>query len=132
MNIDATFTAYTILVAEHLPFNPATAEATRATFLKRASLTSWEQLQVRGEPRAQLLGAFEAALAPLAALLSADASGPFFSGARATYADIIVGGWLNMFAQTMPEEEWKAVRRWHGGAFAALHDALQADYFVCD
>jgi hypothetical protein len=44
---------------------------------------------------------------------------------------LVVGGWLNMFSVTLPEQEWKDFRSWHDGVFARLHDALQQDYFVC-
>ncbi|ELR11339.1 glutathione S-transferase family protein, putative [Acanthamoeba castellanii str. Neff] len=93
-HVDATFSAHVVLVAQYLPFNPNTAEAVRALFVKRAHLRSWDDI-------------------------------------CATYADLIVGGWLNMLSATMPEEEWKDFRTWHSGVFARLHDALQENYFEC-
>jgi glutathione S-transferase len=51
--------------------------------------------------------------------------GPFLVGAKATYADIIVGGWLRMFSRTLPEGEWEQVRGWHDGLFGRLHDGLE-------
>lgn len=129
--VDATFTAHVALAAERMPFNPETAEAVGALFAKRARLASWDQVRVPREARGRMLAAFEADLASLAQLFAVNPAGPYLEGARATYADMIVGGWLNMLSVTLPEEEWSALKGWHGGAFGRLHDALQADYFEC-
>jgi glutathione S-transferase len=75
--------------------------------------------------------AFKAALTSLAQLFLVNEKGPYLEGKQATYADLIVGGWLNMLSITMPKEEWKDFRTWHGGVFAQLHDALQEIYFEC-
>ena len=131
VNVDATFTAHVGLVAEYMPFNPASADAVRATFAKRAHLASWDDLRVRGEARERLRAAFKEGLAPLAEFYAVNDGGPFLEGERATYADMIVGGWLNMVACTMPASEWEDFRAWHGGVFGRLHDALQADYWEC-
>jgi hypothetical protein len=40
LHIDATFSAYVVLVGQYLPFNPNTAEATKTLFVKRAHLNS--------------------------------------------------------------------------------------------
>jgi glutathione S-transferase len=130
-HVDATFTANVVLVAQYLPFNPSTTEAVRALFVKRASLNSWEDLCVKGEVRQQLLAACKEGLTSLAELYKVNETGPYLEGREASYADMIVGGWLNMFSITMPQEEWEQLRSWHGGVFARLHDALQQDYFVC-
>jgi glutathione S-transferase len=130
-HVDATFTAHTALVAQFMPFNPASAEAVRALFAKRAHLSSWDALRFEGEARGRLREAFKADLASLALPFAAHAGGPYLEGARASYADLIVGGWLAMFAATMPREEWADFRSWHGGVFGRLHDALQEHYFVC-
>jgi glutathione S-transferase len=131
MHVDATFTAYVVLVSHYLPFNPDTAEAVQALFAKRAHLSSWDVLSVQGEAREQLKAAFKEALTSLAQLFTIHEDGPYLEGKRATYADLIVGGWLHMLAATMPEEEWKDFRTWHGGVFARLHDALKENYLVC-
>lgn len=130
-HIDATFTAHVALVGEHMPFNPATADRVRAMFAKRAHVGSWDDLCIRGEARRQLLAAFETALTSLARLYAVHGGGPYLEGGRATYADMIVGGWLVMLSATMPAAEWADFRTWHGGVFARLHDALQESYFVC-
>ena len=131
LHIDATFTAHTGLVGQYLPLNPNTAEAVKALFVKRAHLSSWDDICFQGETREQLKAGFKEALTSLAQLLMVHQSGPYLEGKQANYADLIVGGWLNMFSVTMPEEEWKDFRTWHGGVFARLHDALQKDYFRC-
>lgn len=129
-SVDATFTAYVTLVAHNMPFNPSTAEATRAMFAKRARLQSWDDVKVEGVARVAMRSAFKDGLASLAALFEGAPIGPFLEGARATYADCIIGGWLAMMAATMPADEWADFKTWHGGVFGRLHDALQ-QYFVC-
>lgn len=130
--VDATFTAHTILVAQYMPFNPDTAEGIKALFAKRAHLNSWKDVCIQGEARAQLTAAFKAALTSLADLFKVHENGPYLEGEDANYADLIVGGWLNMFSITLPREEWKDFRTWHDGVFAKLHDALQQNYFDCE
>ena len=131
VHVDSVFSAHVLLVCQYLPFNPSTAEAVKALFVKRAHLSSWDQLCVQGEAREQLKVAFKAALTSLGQLFMVHEDGPYLEGKRANYADLIVGGWLNMFSATMPEEEWKDFRTWHGGVFARLHDSLQENYFEC-
>jgi glutathione S-transferase len=131
VHIDATFSAHVGPFAEFLPFNPATAEAVKALFAKRAGLPSWDVLSVRGaEARRAALEAFRADLATLAGLFGAEGEdgGPFLEGERASYADLIVGGWLNMLEVVMPADEWVEFRGWYGGVFARLHDVLQERY----
>lgn len=136
-HVDATFSANTLLVAQRLPFNPATAEAVKALFAKRAHLNSWDDLSVQDDARPALMAALKEGVASLAALWGRNqdgeggeqGKGPFLDGERVTYADMIVGGWLNMLEITMPKEEWQEFRGWHGGVFGRLHDALQERYF---
>eukprot|EP00123_Amoebidium_parasiticum_P009050 comp19193_c0_seq1/m.21913 comp19193_c0_seq1/g.21913 ORF comp19193_c0_seq1/g.21913 comp19193_c0_seq1/m.21913 type:complete len:276 (-) comp19193_c0_seq1:359-1186(-) len=130
-HVDATFSANMILVGEFLPFNPDTAETVKALFAKRAHLRLWDDLSIRGEAREPLKAAFKEALTSLAQLFMVHKSGPYLEGERATYADLIVGGWLNMLSVTMPKEEWQEFRTWHDGVFARLHEALQENYFEC-
>jgi glutathione S-transferase len=131
VQVDATFSAYVVLVAEYMPFNPETADATKATFVKRAHLNSWSDLSVQGEARTQLRAAFQVALKSLAELFMVNEGGPYLEGEKANYADLIVGGWLNMMSVCMPEEEWREFRGWHGGVFGRLHDALKENYWTC-
>jgi glutathione S-transferase len=130
-HVDSTFTANVVLVAQYMPFNPETAEAVKVMFVKRAHLNSWEDLCIHGEMRQQLMAGFQQGLTSLAELYRVNELGPYLEGARATYADLVVGGWLNMLSATMPTGEWKEFRTWHGGVFAQLHDALQQHYYVC-
>lgn len=131
VNVDATFTAHTVLVGQYLPFNPETAERVKAVFAKRAHLVSWEEVFIHGEAREQLKASFHEGLTSLAQLFKVHETGPYLEGKEANYADLIVGGWVNMLSTTLPEEEWREFRAWHGGVFARLHDALQENYFVC-
>ncbi|KAF1928610.1 uncharacterized protein M421DRAFT_420494 [Didymella exigua CBS 183.55] len=130
-HVDVTFTQHVLLVAYYMPFNPATEEATRECFLKRAKMDSWEQFKVEGEMREGIKASFKESLTSLAKLFTVNEDGPFLEGNEANYADLIVGGWLNMFSECMPSEEWKDFRTWHGGVFARLHDALHENYYVC-
>ncbi|KAH7400717.1 hypothetical protein DE146DRAFT_611102 [Phaeosphaeria sp. MPI-PUGE-AT-0046c] len=129
VHVDTTFTCYVGLVSYNLPFNPEKAEETRTLFIKRAHLKSWDDLAVEGEAREQLMAAFNKALTSLAELYMVNKSGPYLEGEVPNYADLIVGGWLNMFYMTMRKEEWEQVRTWHGGVFARLHDVLQEKYY---
>ena len=132
-HVDATFSAHVVLVCQYMPFNPSTADAAKALFAKRAHLSSWDEVCApgQGEAREQLSAAFKVALTSLAKLFTVHDTGPYLEGDQANYADLIVGGWLNMFSATMPMEEWKDFRTWHDGVFARLHDALQENYFEC-
>lgn len=130
VHVDTTFTSHMALVGYFLPFNPETADAVKALMAKRAHLNSWEDICIKGEAREPLKAAFKEGLTSLAQLYMVH-EGPYLEGKQANYADLIVGGWLNTFSITMPEEEWKDFRTWHGGVFARLHDALQENYFVC-
>jgi glutathione S-transferase len=130
-HVDTTFSSYVVLLAEYLPMNPSSADGVKAVFVKRAHLKSWDDLCIHGEARQQLMVAFNEALSSLAEMLAIHQSGPYLEGERPTYADMIVGGWLNMLSATMPEAEWKNFRTWHGGVFAHLHDSLQEKYFQC-
>jgi len=74
------------------------------------------------QEREKLFGRMRKALTGLAELFQ----GPFLRGERATYADMIVGGWLKFYSTTLPEAEWSEMRGWHGGVFGKLYDALEA------
>ena len=69
-------------------------------------------------------GAFKDMLGDLAQLFLRDKTGPFLLGQKATYADLIVGGWLRMSRVTLPASEWEELKGWHGGVFGQFHDAL--------
>ncbi|CAG8020553.1 unnamed protein product [Penicillium nalgiovense] len=123
VNVDAAFTTHVRLMAHGPAFDHAAAEETKAEFVRRAGVSCWEDLAVTGEQREKLLGSFREMLGGLAKLFGRN--GPFLLGDRANYADLIVGAWLRMASKTLPAEEWKLVRDWHGGVFGRLHDALE-------
>ncbi|ODM23387.1 hypothetical protein SI65_00976 [Aspergillus cristatus] len=124
-NVDAAFSAHVPLMVHGLPLDPATAEATKAEFVRRAGVSSWDDFAVSGEEREKLKNSFRDTLGDLAKLFLKDASGPFILGKQVSYADLIVGGWLRMMRGTLPGNEWEEARGWHGGVFGRLHDALE-------
>lgn len=113
------------LAVQNIPFDPATAEITKAEFVRRAGVSCWEDFTLVGEEREKVKTSLRNTLGELAKLFLRDTSGPFLLGTRASYADFIVGGWLRMMWGTLPASEWKELRSWHEGAFGRLHDALQ-------
>ncbi|KAH8434582.1 uncharacterized protein LDX57_012225 [Aspergillus melleus] len=129
-HVDAAFTAHTILNVMGLPFHPASAEASKAEFCRRAGMPSFEAFHVTGEARQAILASFEKTLGDLARLFVRDQSGPFIRGEKPCYADFIVGGWLRMFSVCAPPEEWEQVRGWHGGVFGKLFDGLRGFYEI--
>lgn len=125
VNVDAAFTAHSQLTVQGLPFDPATAETSKAEFVRRAGVGCWEDFVLAGEEREKMKDSFRNMLGGLAELFLRDTSGPFLLGKTASYADFIVGGWLRMMRVTLPGSEWDEVRIWHGGLFGRLHDALE-------
>lgn len=121
-NVDAAFTMHTLLMVGGMPFDPETEEEAKKEFLRRAGATSWDAFSIGDEQRKQMLASFEKALGDLAKLFGNH--GPFITE-KASYADLIVGGWLRMANRTMPADEWEQLRGWHGGVFGRLHDALE-------
>ena len=130
LHVDATFSTAMVGYGQYLPFNPKTADAAKAQMCKRAHLNSWDDLVIVGEARKALKEPFRQSLRGLAECF--EGGGVFLEGATACYADLIVGGWLNMMSVLMPQDEWEDFRTWHDGVFAKLHDELQAKYFVCN
>ncbi|KAF1965641.1 hypothetical protein BU23DRAFT_545654 [Bimuria novae-zelandiae CBS 107.79] len=129
-HVDATFSAAMIGYSQYLPFNLETADAVKAIMCKRAHLKSWDDLSITGEARKASKDPFMENLKGLAECFE-DGGGVYLEGQRPCYADLILGGWVNMLSQIMPVEEWEDFRTWHGGVFAGLHDELQEKYFVC-
>ncbi|KAH8647339.1 hypothetical protein BX600DRAFT_420429 [Xylariales sp. PMI_506] len=122
--VDAVFTYTALLWCHGIPFNPATAEQSKAEFCRRAKVERWDQLELKGEAREKLLQESEAKLGELAKLFSHPQE-PFLEGAEASYADIIIGGWLACMNRTLPEGEWEVIASWHEGRWGKLHSALQ-------
>lgn len=104
-----------------LPFNPETEAQSKAEFARRFGAKSWDDLVVKDEDRKGILSKFQVALGDAVKYFKY-ADGPFIGGQEPDYADIIVGGWLMMLSETMPE--WKEVRTWHDGLWGKLHDSL--------
>lgn len=123
-HMDALFATAAPLCSQSMPFDPATAEACKAEFCRRAGVQTYDQLIVRGEERREILGAFEkGASAEAAKCFRFSADGPFVGGREPDYADLIVGGWLVFLSGTVPE--WEEIRTWHGGLWGRLHEALE-------
>lgn len=131
MHVDCTFSAHTSLVAQYMPFNPETADTSKALFVKRAHLNSWDDLTFQEEAKEAIKTSFKASLTSLAQLYMIHEDGPYLEGKEANYADLIVGGWLNMMFSLMRKDDLEDFRTWHDGVFARLHDSLQENYFVC-
>uniref|UniRef100_UPI0030131EA1 Glutathione S-transferase n=1 Tax=Colletotrichum tofieldiae TaxID=708197 RepID=UPI0030131EA1 len=125
MNIDAAFTTHTQLTVQGFPFDPATAEATKAEFVRRGGVSCWDDFALVGEQREKMMDSFQNMLGDLAKLFLKDTSGPFLLGTKASYADLMIGAWLRMMHVTLPESEWEEVRSWHEGIFGQLYDALE-------
>ncbi|KAJ4411645.1 hypothetical protein N0V82_008982 [Gnomoniopsis sp. IMI 355080] len=128
-HVDKVFTDFVVLGIPGLPFDPKTAEISKAEFCRRAGRKSWDEFNLDADSRKMLLKGFEAALGDLAKLFVKKDEGPFLEGAIPIYADLIVGGWLAMMSEVLPE--WQQLRGWHDGVFGQLHDALKR-YAQCD
>lgn len=120
--VDAVFTQHCVLCVQGMPYNPATAEESKATFAKRAGKERYEDLMITGEARAGILESFQNALGELAKAYRRT-EGPFLDGDTPTYADFIVGSWLNFYKKTI--EEWEQLFGWHDGLWGELHRALE-------
>ncbi|PNP56828.1 hypothetical protein THARTR1_03126 [Trichoderma harzianum] len=123
-NVDAVFTTHTLLMVSGMPLDPATIEQTKAEFVRRAGVRSWDDFTLTSEAREKLMESFQVALGDLAKLFLENTEGPFLLGQWASYADLIVGAWLRMAYVCLPKSEWEEVRCWHNGCFGRLHDAL--------
>ena len=115
-----------LLAGYYMPLDPATAEATKAEHVRRVGVSRWEDLEIPpgSEERKKKLAALEAALGSgLAGWFVRRDEGPFLEGRTPMYADLIVGGWLQMMRNCLPE--WTELRGWHGGLWGRLYDALE-------
>ncbi|KAL7944079.1 hypothetical protein V8C42DRAFT_96078 [Trichoderma barbatum] len=124
-NVDAVFTTHVPLMTNGIPLDPATAEETKAEFVRRAGVSSWDDFNLTSEAREKMMESFQAALGDLAKLFLENTDGPFLLGQKASYADLIVGAWLRMAKVCLPKSEWEQLRCWHDGVFGQLHDALE-------
>ncbi|KAK2755069.1 hypothetical protein FQN54_006597 [Arachnomyces sp. PD_36] len=122
VQVDAIFTNYVRLFVHGLPFNPETAEESKATFVQRAGAKSWDELTVTGKEREENLQGLKAALEPIAKLYKLR-DGLFLEGDTPIYADMILGSWLECYKVTL--KEWDVVQTWHGGLWGKIHQGLQ-------
>ena len=126
-HVDAIFTVNGALLAGYyMPLDPATAKDSQADFARRAGVSRWEDLEIPqgSDVRKEKLVAFETALGSgLATWFVRRDEGPFLEGRTPMYADLIIGGWLQMMRNCLPE--WEELRGWHGELWGKLHDALE-------
>lgn len=121
-HVDNVFSNHVILVTHTMPLNPETADTFKAECCRRAGKASWEEFGLSEEDRAAILKKFEAALGELAKVYNKRDEGPFLEGRSMMYADLIVGGWLQMMKACLPE--WQELRGWQDGLWGDLCDAL--------
>ncbi|KAJ5701111.1 hypothetical protein N7488_008659 [Penicillium malachiteum] len=124
-NVDNVFSAHCILATHGMPLDPARADEVKAEFVRRSGLSSWDDFGIQGERREQMKESFRKALTGVGVLLKKDPSGPFILGSRPSYADLILGGWLQMMSKTLPQSEWEEMIGWHDGVLGDLHRALE-------
>ncbi|KAI6084551.1 hypothetical protein F4821DRAFT_242488 [Hypoxylon rubiginosum] len=122
MYIDRAFSAHVGLMGSNMPLD---SQASKDELVRRAGVKAWEDFEVKGEAREQMIESLRLMLGDLAKLFSKDTTGPFVLGKQASYADLIVGGWLYMMHACVPDNEWQEFRSWHGGIFARLYDGLE-------
>ncbi|KAI0145452.1 hypothetical protein GGR57DRAFT_480220 [Xylariaceae sp. FL1272] len=120
--VDSIFPIGGLLFSEGFPFNPETEQQTKADLCKRHGAESWDNLTVRGEARRKVVESYHVALADVAKLFRFT-DGPFIGGKEPDYADLIIGGWLQMLSNAVAE--WEEIREWHGGVLGKLHAALE-------
>ncbi|KAF1837170.1 glutathione S-transferas-like protein [Decorospora gaudefroyi] len=121
-HVDALFTRHVVLCFAGMPFNPATAEASKMEFCRRSGLKSYEDFIITGEARKRMLDAFEKEMEEFGKLYVFGERGPFLEGDKVSYADFVVGGWLKFLQVTLAE--WDMVCGWQGGRWGRLIEAL--------
>jgi glutathione S-transferase len=122
-----TFGSIGLLYAHGLPFNPATAEQSKAKFVATVpGMNSWDDFNLAGNARAKALEYFKNEMNELASYFCKRNQGPYLEGDVPTYADLIVGGWLKFLSVCLPE--WEEVKRWDDGVWEKLHHWLEKEY----
>ncbi|KAG8167980.1 hypothetical protein KVR01_003669 [Diaporthe batatas] len=125
--VDMVFTKYVVLCFQTMPLNPETAAKARAEFCRRAGRKDWEEFIVYGHQRTAMLNEFERALGQLSEIYGEVGSGVHLTrNVTPTYADFIIGGWLWMMKEALPE--WDKVCSWQDGLWGRLHDTLNGTY----
>jgi glutathione S-transferase len=122
-----TFGSVGLLYAHGLPFNPATAEQSKAKFVATVpGMTCWDDFNLTGDARTKALRGFKIEMNELGSYFRKRKDGPFLEGRDVTYADFIVGGWLKFLSVSLLE--WDQVRTWDEGLWEKLHQALEKEY----
>lgn len=75
-----------------------------------------------GETRVAEVQKFKEVLSGFSKHWTKREEGPFLDGKTTSYADLIVGGWLQMLKKTMPE--WEEIREWDERLWGKLDEAL--------
>ncbi|KAI1770139.1 hypothetical protein F4818DRAFT_276431 [Hypoxylon cercidicola] len=122
MHIDRAFSAHVGLMGSGMCLD---SQASKDELVRRAGVKSWDDFEIKGEAREQMKESLRLMLGDLARVFARDTTGPFLLGKQASYADLIVGGWLHMMNGTLPDNEWQEARSWHGGIFGRLYDGLE-------
>lgn len=145
--VDGLFTKYVIL-ADQMCFDPSVAAKCFEIFAKRAEIMKVKTLQLDAESREKLFVQFENALGEFvkcyyhvggttdyfwsetgtskaqAQHSNRQQVGPYLDGEEPSYPDLIVGAWVAMLSESMKPEDWQRVRKFQGGFWGRLHDAL--------
>lgn len=147
-HIDTLFTRYTPLCGE-MPFDPKHKEKIYSMFASRMATMKEPPANSVADPT-KAMSEFETALGELLKSFrhtggttdryfrpggTAEAEvqcAPkgregkvWLDGDEPVYADFIVGAWLKMFEASMKAEDWQEVRKWQGGFWGSLVDALE-------
>ncbi|KAF2863426.1 hypothetical protein K470DRAFT_255128 [Piedraia hortae CBS 480.64] len=133
IQVDTTFSAFVGLVASGMPLKREVYEGLQDRLKDVSKSDAPVQMDIGGEKRKQLMTDFKDGLESLAKYFQ-KIDGPYLNGQQATYADMIVGGWLIMMSESMPKvsaDEWEDFKTWHGGVFDRLLNALIKDCYKC-
>ncbi|KAJ7762111.1 hypothetical protein B0H16DRAFT_1661876 [Mycena metata] len=107
IHVDKIFTHGIFILCGHgLPFNPETAEQSKAEFVRLAGVSSWDDITLHGAARTKQLAEFKEAL----------------GGTSISYADMIIGGWLQLLKASLAE--WDEVRTWQNSQWERVFQVL--------
>ncbi|KAJ7779806.1 hypothetical protein B0H16DRAFT_1499905 [Mycena metata] len=122
-HVDRIFIDGIAILCNHgLPYNPETAEQSKAELVRLAGVSSWDDLTLRGAARTKKLAEFKEALGALASFY-VDENAPFLEGTSVSYADMIIGGRLQLLKASLAE--WKEVRTWQNSRWERVLQALE-------
>ena len=122
-----TFGSIGLLYAHGLPFNPETADISKAKFVATVpGMKSWDDFNLVGQERQAALEGFKVDLDELATHFKKRELGPYLDGDVVTYADFIVGAWLKFLSVCLPE--WTQVKTWDDAIWDKLLKNLEENY----